>query len=268
MAVLTRPSNVHEVRGGPGVAWCVPLAQPWVQSVLHGGRTLYRAAADQDERLELRGRGPVYAFAAAGGRWVVRRCRRGGAVGPVLGDRFLRGGVPRPFREMAASEEARKRGIPTPRVLVAAVYPRGVFYRGDVVTEYVADSRDLAALLFGSDAPEQRAPGTAAEEDPAVRQAALRDAGYLLARMARAGVEHADLNAKNVLLDRNEGRASAFLLDLDRARIHAPGDAVPAGAMWARLERSLRKFERATGRRLTASEWRALREPLGGGEPA
>lgn len=262
MADLTPPSNVHEVRAEAGVAWSVPAAQAWALETLDAGGTLYDAAAAAEDVVELRGRGPVYAFAVRGGRWVVRRCRRGGAMAPLLGERFLRVGAPRPFLEMAASDEAMKRGIPTPRVLVAAVYPDGPFYRGDVVTEYVAGSRDLASLLFGAEAPETGAVAHAAVEEPEVREAALRDAGYMIARMARAGVEHPDLNAKNVLLEWQEERVSAFLVDLDRVRVHPPGAALPAGPMHQRLARSLRKFERAAGRRLTGSEWEALAEPL------
>ena len=267
MAALTPPSNVHEVRGGSAVvAWCVPVAQPWVQTTLGEGGTLYASAAAADDVLELRGRGPVYAFAAPdGSRWVARRYRRGGAVASLLGERYVRSGAPRPFREMNATDEARRRGIPAPRVLAAAVYPDGPFYRGDLVTEYIAGTRDLAALLFGAAAPEAGAGAGVAEEDPQLREAALRDAGHLLARMARAGVEHPDLNAKNVLLEERDGRVSAFLVDLDRVRVHPPGEALPPEPMRSRLERSLRKFERATGRRLGEAEWRALREPLGAG---
>ncbi|MBW3533734.1 MAG: hypothetical protein KY453_00735 [Gemmatimonadetes bacterium] len=267
MAVLSPPSNVHEIRAETGMAWVVPAAQAWASETLDAGKTLYEAAGSADDVLELRGRGPVYAFATAGGRWVVRRCRRGGAMAPLLGERFLRTGPPRPLLEMAASEEARKRGIPTPDVLAAAVYPDGPFYRGDVVTEYVAESRDLASLLFGADAPEAGAVARAAVEDPEVREAALRDAGYMLARMARAGVEHPDLNAKNVLLEWHGERVSALLVDLDRVRVHPPGAALSAGAMHRRLARSLRKFERAAGRRLTRSEWAALADPLPQGDP-
>lgn len=266
MARVSLPPDAREVRAGPGLAWAVPAARAWVADTLASGRTLYGSAADEEDVLELRGRGPVYAFAVPGGRWVVRRCRRGGAMAPLLGERFLRGGTPRPFHEMASSEEARRRGVPTPRVLAAAAYPEGAFYRGDVVSEHVARSRDLASLLFGAAAPRADATLQDAEPEAAVREAALRETASLLSRMAAVGVEHPDLNAKNVLLAARGGAMAAFLVDLDKVRLRPAGDASPVAPMLERLERSLHKFERVTERRLRDAEWRALRDPLVGGE--
>ncbi len=261
MAGLTPPANVHVVRARGAVAWTVPTLQAWVTGALTEGTPLYDLAGRAVGALELRGRGPVYAVPSERGRWVVRHCRRGGALGPVLGDRFLRGGPPRPFREMHASWEARRRGIPTPRVLAAVVYPSGAFYRGDVVSEYVPEARDLASLLFGVSGPDGRPSAEPPLEDPERRTAALKDAAYLLGRMARAGVDHPDLNAKNVLLEAGSRSRGASLVDLDKARIAPPGQAVPSGPMRERLQRSLRKFEAASGRSLTPAEWAALAEP-------
>jgi 3-deoxy-D-manno-octulosonic acid kinase len=190
------------------------------------------------------GRGPVYAVPTPGGIWVVRHFMRGGSVASLLGDRYLHRGKPRPFREAAASQIVRGRGIATPKVIAAAVYRSGAFYRGDLVTELVPDSEELCEVLFD---PERR--GLAGTRD---RKEALQETGSLIARMARAGVRHPDLNAKNVLIQWSGGSPTAHVLDLDRTRV-GPGPA-PVTPMVQRLLRSLRKLERRSGLKLPEAE--------------
>ena len=57
-------------------------------------------------------------------------------------------GTPRPVHETRVSEEARRRGVPTPRVVAAMTYPQGPYYRADLVTEFVPASTDLVESLF------------------------------------------------------------------------------------------------------------------------
>lgn len=244
-----------------------PEAEEWVRAALAEGRTLFEEARGDPDRIELRGRGPAYAIPAPVGtpggrgsrpaRWLVRHYRRGGAVASLLGDRYLRLGTPRPFRELAASEEVRARGVETPRVMAATVYPAGAFYRGDLVTEFVEGARDLAEILFTDD-----------EEPSRRRRAAAAAAGALVGDLAEAGVHHRDLNAKNVLLV-GEGEAlRALVLDLDRCRLAAAGTAAPRESMLERLLRSLGSFEADTGREVRPEEREALvaaaREGTGG----
>jgi len=195
------------------------------------------------------GRGPSYAIdAPAPGpeshpRWIVRHYRRGGRVAPVVGDRYLRTGVPRPIGELVASAEARRRGIATPAVVAGAVYAAGPFYRADLVTEAIQGARTLGALVFTGDHD---------------IEALLMLGGRLVGALEAAGVRHADLNASNIVMTLEGGSPDAHVLDLDRCRILPPGRRSDH-AMRARLERSLRKYERAHDRALTHREWSALR---------
>lgn len=239
------PGDLAELRGASGAAaFAAPELQAWVRAALERGEPLHDAAAREADGV-LHGRGPAPIVTTPSGRWVVRRYQRGGRVAaPLLRDRYLRVGAARPLREAHASAEARRRGIPTPRVVAGAVYPAGAFYRADLVTEYVADAVDLARLLF----EQQRAPDE--------RLDVLDAVGRLIARAAAAGIEHPDLNAKNVLVV--PGGASPLLLDLDRCRVHPEGERGDAERMLGRLERSLRKHERRTGRAVRAGAWFAL----------
>jgi 3-deoxy-D-manno-octulosonic acid kinase len=190
------------------------------------------------------GRAPVFAVPTPHGTWVVRHFVRGGSVATALGDRYLARGTPRPFAEASVSDELRARGLETPRVIAAAVYRAGLFYRGDLVTELVPDAEELAEVLF-----DDRPAGLAATAD---RKAALKETGALIHRLGRKGVRHVDLNAKNILVSWSGGVPSVYLLDLDRCRVGT--HPVPVGSMVRRLLRSLRKFERRTGLRLPEAE--------------
>jgi 3-deoxy-D-manno-octulosonic acid kinase len=242
------PEGIHEVRGARGAAaFAAPEVEAWVRGAIERGERLHEVAARQAESL-LHGRGPVPVFSTPRGRWVVRRYRRGGRVAALLHDRYLRLGPSRPLREARASGEVRRRGIPTPRVVAGAVYTRGAFYRADLMTEYVPNAVDLAHLLF-----EQ-------EPEPDTRLEALTGVGRLIARTAAAGVEHVDLNAKNMLIEVVPGGSIPLLLDLDRCHVYPPGIRGRPGDMLARLSRSLREHGRRTGRPLSAREWEALED--------
>lgn len=220
--------------------------------VLREQGSLFDWAATRGGARPLAGRGTAWAVtppqgAVNGPRWVVRHYRRGGAA-RWLDDRYLRLGHFRPLAELEASALARSRGVRTPEVVALAVYPAALFYRADMATVEIAGAADLAEALWAEHAE---------VADPGARQAALAAAGTLLGELADAGVAHPDLNAKNILLGGDTVK-TAYVLDLDGCRVGAPLGRRARDAARARLERSLRKWERRTGRALAASEWAVL----------
>lgn len=266
---MSAPEGFVEVEGPGARVLARPEARMWVEAALETHGTLYRAAARSRSALRMQGRGPVYAIPARrdeveaaldvdAGRWAVRHYRRGGAVARLLGDLYLRTGDPRPFRELRASEAVRDRRIPTPRVVAAAVYRAGpFFYRGDLVTRYVPDTVLLADVLFD---PDRR--GVSGTVD---RREALAETGALIRRMARAGVHHPDLNARNVLLEWSGGAPDAYVIDLDRCRLAEGPLPDAAEAMHERLLRSIRKLEKkADLPPVPAGDIRALARGIGG----
>ena len=159
------------------------------------------------------GRGPLWRVDLGGRAAAVRHYRRGGWMGPLLGDRYF-GRPPRPFAELAASETLRRRGVRTPRVLAAVVAPAGAGYRGDIVTEWLSPGLDLAELLRPNLYP-------AGE-----RAAAIAAAGRTIGCAHAAGLDHPDLRPRNVFLEPlGVGSWRAALLDLDRAGVARPGEA-------------------------------------------
>jgi 3-deoxy-D-manno-octulosonic acid kinase len=231
----------------------------WLEGTLTAGGTVHAWAATHPQLRELAGRGRVYSVPAPArgpddrDRWVVRHYLRGGAVARFLTDRYVAVGRPRPMVEACASVEARARGIPTPAAVAGAVYFAGPFYRADLVTEEIPDAADLARVLFGP------------QPTPIEDEAALAASGRLVRSLERAGLLHPDLNAKNIVLRGERASPRAHLVDLDRCCARTLGIPAPAFPMRRRLERSLRKFEVRTGRKLSAEAWVALRSGYEGG---
>jgi 3-deoxy-D-manno-octulosonic acid kinase len=281
------------VIGSPDIPRTSLLATPGREAALrswldaHG--TLMAAAESHPQAVALEGRGrvavvpspessaaPGVADGSGGERWVVRHYHRGGSVAALLDDRYLRVGTPRPVRELRMLEVVRERGVPAPEPVGAAVYATGPFYRGDLVTVWVPDSVDLAALLFGTTGSTGTGGARVRDHDENGdldgdrRHAAVHAAGRLVQLLHERGVEHPDLNLKNILLA-PDMRASndavppidppprALILDLDRARLR-DGPLPPRArrAMVSRFWRSARKWERRTGRPLSPSLRRAF----------
>ena len=168
------------------------------------------------------GRGAAWFIGAPGKEWVLRHYRRGGAVARWVEDRYLWHGLERtrPFAEFRLTYRARALGLPVPRPVAARVLRAGLTYSGDLITERLP-GRPYSSLL----------------SKRALDGAAWRAAGACVARCHGAGLDHADLNLHNLLLDRD---GTAHVVDLDRAALRAPGRW--ANGNLARLRRSLDKL--------------------------
>ncbi len=189
------------------------------------------------------------------GEVVVRQCRRGGAIGWILSDTFR--SPRRALRELRVACCARERGAPAPEVLGVVVRPaRWGAKRLYVLSRRLAGAVDLRAWIESSPPP-----------SPRVRQAAARRIAQAIARCHNAGLYHADLHVKNVLVRVRGDDAEAFVIDLDRARLY---DRVPPRmrlANLARLNRSIEKWpstRRAIGPRDKLRFFRAYQQECGG----
>jgi 3-deoxy-D-manno-octulosonic acid kinase len=129
----------------------------------------------------------------------------------------------RPFAEAEMLTELSAQGLPVPNVLGAICLRKGMTYSGALLTERIADATTLADLL----------PGLV-DRDPVWSMI-----GCCLRRFHAAGVYHADLNARNILVD---ARGSVWLLDFDRARWVAPNSRRLKKNL-QRLLQSLRKLD-------------------------
>lgn len=199
------------------------------------------------------------ALATAGGRggaWivdagpeggiVVRPGRRGGWAGKLVRARYFAGD--RFLEELVLTERLRRRGAPVPKPLAAVRRERRVGYETWLATRRIPGAAPAADVLAA--ASTDRLPDL------------LRAMGRAVGALHRAGGDHADLNAWNVLITGAAGLGAAagsgatgsvaaagssepraYVVDLDRGRLRpAPLGMRRAGANLARLRRSLRKL--------------------------
>jgi 3-deoxy-D-manno-octulosonic acid kinase len=190
---------------------------------------------------EATGRGAAWFIAAPFGQAVLRQYLRGGWVARVSRDSyvFTTFARSRPIREFNILAELYERGLPVPRPAAALCERRGLLAGGSIMTLRIAPSDTLADLLPGAGA----GPGP----EPEVWERV----GACIRRFHRAGVWHADLNARNILLD--EAR-QVYLIDFDRARLMRDTE-VNGKANLERLKRSLEKLWPADRRALLQPAW-------------
>lgn len=150
------------------------------------------------------GRGGAWFVDAPFGHCVLRNYLRGGVAAQLSRDRYLWQGAhrTRSFAEFRLMRKLVAQKLPVPKPLAAFYMREGMTYRAAILMERLDDVRSLAdrALVAGRGAP-------------------WEEAGRLIARFHRAGLDHADLNAHNILFDAN-GRG--WLIDFDRGVLRIP----------------------------------------------
>ncbi len=163
---------------------------------------------------------------------LVRLYRHGGFFRGITGEMFFTW-PPRPFRELAITEELRRRGLRTVEVYAAYMSRSvGPFYRGWLVTKQLAGAEDLwSALQSGM-------------TERVGLDAALQAAAESIRLMHRQGVYHADLNLKNILLRVEDHGVACYIIDYDKAKLFLGQlSEVMANKNLARLWRSVRRLD-------------------------
>lgn len=168
------------------------------------------------------GRGGVAFIDSPAGPCVLRHYHRGGWMAPLMGDRYLWNGRDRSrgFAEFRLLAELFRRGLPVPAPVAARYQRRGAYYTADLITHTIEGATTLTGRVHA---------GTF--------DAALAErVGALVAQFHLAGVDHADLNAHNVLVADDR----LWLVDFDRGEVRVSGTAWKLANL-ARLKRSLLK---------------------------
>ncbi|MBW8367331.1 MAG: 3-deoxy-D-manno-octulosonic acid kinase [Arenimonas sp.] len=171
------------------------------------------------------GRGAAWFVPGDAGEAVLRHYRRGGLAAKLGCRRYAWLGESRvrSLAEFRLLGQLHREGLPVPAPLVAGYWRRGWGYGAAILVERIAGARALSQWL-GQD----------------VDQAPWEAVGEVLARFHLAGVDHADLNADNVLVD-PDGRV--WLIDFDRCLRRRSGGAWRERNL-RRLARSLAKLSR------------------------
>ena len=168
------------------------------------------------------GRGAAWFVGAHGIPAVLRHYRRGGWMARFSRDAYLWQGEAqvRSFAEFTLMRALNGQGLPVPAPLAACYRRGGPFYRAAILVERIGGATSFASAV-------------AAHAD----SAPWKEAGIAIARCHLRGAHHADLNANNLLLDR---QARAWLIDWDKGRLES-GPGAWCVRVLARLHRSLRK---------------------------
>ena len=173
------------------------------------------------QRVSDGGRGGAWFIDFGQGDALLRHYLRGGLVARFNRDRHLWRGIQRvrSFAEFRLLRTLRARKLPVPLPFAAWYHRDGLHYRAAILMQRLQDVRSLAALAADGVAPWEAT-------------------GQLVARFHRAGLDHADLNAHNILFD---GQGRGWFIDLDQSRLRIPATAWREANL-ARLQRSLRKL--------------------------
>jgi 3-deoxy-D-manno-octulosonic acid kinase len=171
------------------------------------------------------GRGSAWFIASGGRQWVLRHFRRGGFIARLSQDGYVWTGEDgvRAFAEWRLLDLLARRGLPVPRPVAARYQRTGLRYRCDLITQRIVDAEPLSAALARGALPEPL----------------WRSIGATIAELHGAGVDHADLNAHNILLGLKGG---VSVIDFDRGRLRAQG--AWSARNLRRLRRSLAKISR------------------------
>ncbi|MFT4256875.1 MAG: 3-deoxy-D-manno-octulosonic acid kinase [Pseudoxanthomonas sp.] len=165
------------------------------------------------------GRGGAWFIDAPFGEALLRHYKRGGLAASLSRDRYLWQGAARTrsFAEFRLTRALLGKGLSVPRPIAASYLREGFFYRAAILLERLPDVRSFADRLqvAASDAP-------------------WEEVGRLVASFHRAGLDHADLNAHNILFD---SAGKGWLIDFDRGQLRIP-------ATWWR-ERNLSRLLRS-----------------------
>lgn len=170
------------------------------------------------------GRGTTYFIELNGTPCVLRHYRRGGMVARLLGDRYWRATLPesRAWREWHLLADLVSQGLPVPTPVAAQVQTGGPFYRADLITQRLQNTRSLTEALAAAPLSNNQ----------------WQNIGHCIRRFHNVGVYHADLNAHNILLDAEGG---VWLIDFDKGEIRTPADEWQQANL-SRLRRSLNKL--------------------------
>jgi len=190
------------------------------------------------------GRGSAWFIQAPFGPVVLRRFLRGGWAAVLSRESYFYTGVSasRSFREYHLLAELYAAGLPVPRPVAALCRHRGILSTGALMTMRITAAKPLVDLLAD----------LLAGDNPDVNVWAA--VGRCVRRFHDAGVWHADLNVRNILMGAG---SQVFLIDFDRAR-YRPGTRVNGEGNLNRLKRSLRKHWPASAISALPVAWTAL----------
>lgn len=145
------------------------------------------------------GRGTTFFIDYQGRELVLRHYKRGGKIAEYIEDKYFWLGLSftRAWREFKLLDYMQKCSLPVPRPVAAHVHKEGFFYKADLITQRIKNTHLLLNEL----------------KNNSLEEGHWIALGGTIRRFHDRGIEHVDLNVKNILLD-DGGRF--YLIDFDK----------------------------------------------------
>lgn len=185
------------------------------------------------------GRGTTWFVKTEMGEAALRHYRRGGLFGKLVEDQYWFTGweKSRAYAEYQLLKLLADSGVNVPRPLAARAVKTGCVYRADILSEKVANARDLVAVL----------------QDKALSSHMYQAIGAEIRKMHDASVNHTDLNIHNLLID---SKQKVWIIDFDKC-YQQTGEGWKADNM-NRLKRSFEKELKRFNIKWQESDFQAL----------
>ncbi len=213
------------------------VRSPQIQSRKSSNGALDHETKDSEPTASYHGRTPcksIFLKSLNQGSLVVRDYWHGGLFGMILRDIFCQG--LRPIRELIICESASKKGIRT--IEIVAILKNkvlGPLFKSKLISREIENSTDLMEMFLKCD---QNSFLTRKRE-------IIAKVAHAIKEMHDAGIYHADLNLKNILLQTvNDSELVAYIIDLDKSKQYDELKPKIRMKNLMRLDRSWEKFKR------------------------
>lgn len=170
------------------------------------------------------GRGAAWFVQAEFGDAVLRHYRRGGWAAKISDAQYLwrDESSARSIHEFHFMQALREKNLPVPKPIAAMVLKKGLFYRAAILIERIPNVQSFLECVHQK-----------------TESAPWAELGKTIAAFHKAGAQHADLNAQNILLDVDQ---KIWLIDWDKAKFQTSAESIWRVDVLNRLQRSLLKY--------------------------
>lgn len=203
----------------------------------------HRCAIKRAGQVSCTGRGETFFFRHRDTELVHKRYQRGGLYRFFVKETYLYLSLPltRMWQEFNLLTRMHHGGLPVPEPVAVRCYRcKGFGYRGDLITRRIDQADTLAGRLLAGPLPGQT----------------WRRIGRTIRAFHEACINHADLNAGNIMID---AKHAVWLIDFDKSRVESQ-----AAGEWqeGNLSRLLKSLNKMRGRHpcffFNRDDWREL----------
>ena len=184
------------------------------------------------------GRGSAWMVKSEKNKMMLRHYYRGGFPAKFIKDKYLWTGLnkTRSLSEYRLLEKMIELDLPVPKPIAAQVCKIGFFYQANILIQYINHDSTFAALLNADSSTES-----------------WLKVGETIADFHKNGINHADLNANNILISEDK----IYLIDFDHSKQQNPGKIWQSSNM-KRLKRSIDKLTDSNHIEQNDIKWKKL----------